>query len=583
MKKLSVVIFLFLSVTCYSQTVRYVSKSGSNEFPYLTWETAGTSVKTVVDIAESGDTLFIAPGEYIDTLDIYKDLTIIGSGMEETLIHSEYSRKVVINLHAKLNISNLSVACNEDFPYLSDSYAIFQQGAYDLNVKNCFFKVLSSGLKRRAGGRIKVEDSFFMISSGNAIYFIDASPTKWDTVRGCVFYAEKFAGTSAVNLGVNNLLFEDNITLKSIRYGIHGIGSDSVIIRNNILGGEVSGVNLIFNYDYAEITNNIIHNGFSSNCTGIFIGNSPDLRVHNNVIYNFNESLELRNEVSYDIDYNCLFDIEDGISDTVQMGENNLYVNPMFNRMPTGDEAADEFDLRLQLYSPLIDSGHPEIKDKDNSRSDIGLYGGPYGMVYSYEDLPPEIPVELEHNEINSNLFTVEWKSNTESDLAGYKIYMGNNEGFVPSANTLLSAVDTNYYEHIGLIEENSYIKVSAYDEQGNESETGEVISIIVTGGVGGKVEKGYEYRLYQNYPNPFNPETKIRFSLKEESQVTIKIFDIRGELIKKEKEKLYPAGCHEIGLNLTEFASGIYIVTLQVEQNGKPLFVDSKKITLLK
>jgi len=149
--------------------------------------------------------------------------------------------------------------------------------------------------------------------------------------------------------------------------------------------------------------------------------------------------------------------------------------------------------------------------------------------------------------------------------------------------STLLFVTDTNYYEHIGQIEENSYIKVSAYDEQGNESETGEVISIIVTGGVGGKVEKGYEYRLYQNYPNPFNPETKIRFSLKEESQVTIKIFDIRGELIKKEKEKLYPAGGHQLTLNLSNFASGIYIVTLQAEKNGKPVYIDSKKITLLK
>ena len=583
MKKITVVIFLFLCVALYSQTVRYVSKSGSNEFPYLTWETAGTSVKTVVDIAGSGDTVYVGPGEYIDTLDISKDLTIIGSGMDETLIHSDYTRKVVINLYAKLNTSNLSVASNEDFPYMVGSSAIYQHGAYDLNVKNCFFKVLSSGLTRNDGGRIKVEDSFFMVSTGNCIYFIDASPTKWDTVRGCVFYGEKFNGTSAANLGVNNLLFEDNITLKSIRYGIHGIGSDSVIIRNNILGCEGIGVNLIYNYDYAEITNNVIHNGPNSHSTGIFIGNSPDLRVYNNVIYNFNESLELRHEVSYDIDYNCLFEIEDGISDTVQMGENNLYVNPMFNKMPTGDETADEFDLRLQLYSQLIDSGHPEIKDKDNSRSDIGLYGGPYGMVYSYEDLPPEIPVELEYNEINSNSFIVEWKANTESDLAGYKIYMGDNEGFVPSVSTLLFVTDTNYYEHIGQIEENSYIKVSAYDEQGNESETGEVISIIVTGGVGGKVEKGYEYRLYQNYPNPFNPETKIRFSLKEESQVTIKIFDIRGELIKKEKEKLYPAGGHQLTLNLSNFASGIYIVTLQAEKNGKPVYIDSKKITLLK
>ena len=104
----------------------------------------------------------------------------------------------------------------------------------------------------------------------------------------------------------------------------------------------------------------------------------------------------------------------------------------------------------------------------------------------------------------------------------------------------------------------------------------------VVTG-VEIRGEKEYEYKLFQNYPNPFNPETKIRFSLEEESQITIKIFDIRGKLIKREKEKLYPSGGHEVSLNLSKFASGIYIVMLQGEQGGKPIFIDSKKITLLK
>ncbi|QOJ28982.1 MAG: hypothetical protein HRU80_08855 [Ignavibacteriales bacterium] len=35
---------------------------------------------------------------------------------------------------------------------------------------------------------------------------------------------------------------------------------------------------------------------------------------------------------------------------------------------------------------PLIDAGDPAILDLDGTRSDIGPYGGPYGMVYEYED-----------------------------------------------------------------------------------------------------------------------------------------------------------------------------------------------------
>jgi hypothetical protein len=50
------------------------------------------------------------------------------------------------------------------------------------------------------------------------------------------------------------------------------------------------------------------------------------------------------------------------------------------------------------------------------------------------------------------------------------------------------------------------------------------------------------DYCLYNNYPNPFNPETVIKFSLKEKSNVTLTVFNIAGqkvaELVSGEMEK---------------------------------------------
>ena len=40
-------------------------------------------------------------------------------------------------------------------------------------------------------------------------------------------------------------------------------------------------------------------------------------------------------------------------------------------------------------------------------------------------------------------------------------------------------------------------------------------------------------YSLSQNFPNPFNPTTTIKFGLREKGQVTLKIYNVAGQLVK--------------------------------------------------
>ena len=70
-----------------------------------------------------------------------------------------------------------------------------------------------------------------------------------------------------------------------------------------------------------------------------------------------------------------------------------------------------------------------------------------------------------------------------------------------------------------------------------------------------------YNYELGQNYPNPFNPTTKISFSLKEKTFVTIKLYNSLGKeiinLISEEKD----AGNYEIQIDANKLGitSGVY------------------------
>ena len=77
-------------------------------------------------------------------------------------------------------------------------------------------------------------------------------------------------------------------------------------------------------------------------------------------------------------------------------------------------------------------------------------------------------------------------------------------------------------------------------------------------------------YALLGNYPNPFNPTTNIRFQLPEQSAVSLKIYDLRGNLVNEVAlNRMFPAGEHNITWDATDnggrkVASGLYIYMFQ-------------------
>ena len=66
-------------------------------------------------------------------------------------------------------------------------------------------------------------------------------------------------------------------------------------------------------------------------------------------------------------------------------------------------------------------------------------------------------------------------------------------------------------------------------------------------------------FNLYQNYPNPFNPRTVIRYSLSENQNTSLKIYDVLGnEVVSLVKEK-QNSGSYNIEFDGTNLPSGIY------------------------
>jgi hypothetical protein len=75
-------------------------------------------------------------------------------------------------------------------------------------------------------------------------------------------------------------------------------------------------------------------------------------------------------------------------------------------------------------------------------------------------------------------------------------------------------------------------------------------------------------YRLLNNYPNPFNPSTMISFDIPQSENVSLKIFNINGELVRTITSENLPAGHFEKlwdgkNNNGSEVSSGIYFYRL--------------------
>ncbi len=75
-------------------------------------------------------------------------------------------------------------------------------------------------------------------------------------------------------------------------------------------------------------------------------------------------------------------------------------------------------------------------------------------------------------------------------------------------------------------------------------------------------------FSLAQNYPNPFNPATTVRFDLTKDSEVSLAIYNLQGEMVNTIARGNYTAGSHSVTWNGKDrlgnaVGSGIYIYRL--------------------
>lgn len=85
-------------------------------------------------------------------------------------------------------------------------------------------------------------------------------------------------------------------------------------------------------------------------------------------------------------------------------------------------------------------------------------------------------------------------------------------------------------------------------------------------------------FALLGNYPNPFNPMTTISFSIPQQVEVQLVVFDILGRKVAELVNQTMEAGKYNVNFDGSKLASGMYIYKITAGS-----FTESKKMLMVK
>lgn len=169
----------------------------------------------------------------------------------------------------------------------------------------------------------------------------------------------------------------------------------------------------------------------------------------------------------------------------------------------------------------------------------------------------------------------LKWTLRTDGPVVAPPLITENNKLFI-------SSTDGNVYIINGTNAQSKAI-VAANENQpqwptfmGNNRRTGYQGDVITSSEQ--TVDLPNNFGLSQNYPNPFNPVTVIHYQLPQNSNVTLKVFDMLGREVATLVNEKKPAGSYTVSLDASGLSSGTYFYRLKADN-----FVSTKKLTIIK
>jgi|GEM_PF-3552031 len=172
-------------------------------------------------------------------------------------------------------------------------------------------------------------------------------------------------------------------------------------------------------------------------------------------------------------------------------------------------------------------------------------------------------PVELTSFsfERTANHVMLIWYTASERNNYGFDIERSSDKltfdriGFIPGAGTSQQAQRYEFHDQ-ALVPGQYYYRLKQIDLDGRFSYS-KILDVLVP--------PVTQFLLPQNYPNPFHRNTMISYKIDQEGEVTLEIYNTKGQLVKKLITGHQHAGFHEVSWNGTNdqgvtLPSGLYV-----------------------
>ena len=383
------------------------------------------------------------------------------------------------------------------------------------------------------------------------------------------------------------------------------ISSDSSTISNNTITGNTADYGGGICCGNSSITNNTITGNTANSGGGIYCYKSSPT-ITNTILWNDSPGeIYLYGDSSITVSYSDVQGGEDGIggSGVVNWGEGNIDADPLF---------AD--NGYLQGGSPCLGSANCEDApptDKDGRPRPLPSGGGcDMGCYEQYDDGRILIYGDVSWDS-NVTAYDAALVLQYVTGLTDFSIAQQQAADVTDNGNiTALDAALILQYT-VGLItqfplQQGAPILTAKDENQILTKIIAELETVSLTTDQKHVLEQlkqliGQQPRpshtvLLQNYPNPFNPETWLPYKLAQDASVTIRIYNVKGQLI-----RALHLGNKNAGVYMTKdkaahwdgkdrlgqaVASGVYFYTLQVkhpDRDGAGAFTATRRMVILK